>query len=225
MCRALNTYQAELLAPHAAHLTPAAVIPMHTPTEAIEELDYAVNTLGMKATQMASYVQRRSAAGSDGPPMWWDNLCIDSAYDYDPVWARCLELGVNPAFHTGTQGVGSRSTYSNGIYNHVGHFTTGQESICKAMLLGGVTYRFPTLRVAFLESGVGWAALLYADLVDHFAKRNVEAVKKNYDPARFDLELAGKLFERYASPKLAVKANRLAEINDRLIWPRRTRHH
>jgi len=35
ICRAMNTYMADMLRPHARHLTPAAVIPMYTPEEAI----------------------------------------------------------------------------------------------------------------------------------------------------------------------------------------------
>ena len=215
MCRALNTYQRDTLAPHAGHMTPAAVIPMHTPTEAIEELEYAVTVLGMKTTQMTSYVLRPDGSGGN----WWDNLCIDSAYDYDPVWAKCLELKVAPAFHTGTSGLASRTSPSSSIYNHIGHFAAGQESICKAFFLSGVTYRFPELRVAFLESGVGWAALLYSDLVDHFESRNYRAIRRYFDPSLLDEGYGRELFDRYASPAFAAKADRFGEIAERFMWP------
>ena len=39
--RAFNLYNAEMFGPYADRMTPAAVIPMHTPEEAIEELRYA----------------------------------------------------------------------------------------------------------------------------------------------------------------------------------------
>ncbi|MCZ6617482.1 MAG: amidohydrolase, partial [Gammaproteobacteria bacterium] len=38
-CRAFNIYQAELFAPFSDRMTPAAVIPMHSPAEAIAELE------------------------------------------------------------------------------------------------------------------------------------------------------------------------------------------
>ena len=41
-CRAFNTYCAETFAPFADRMTPAAVVPMHTPDEAVAELDHAV---------------------------------------------------------------------------------------------------------------------------------------------------------------------------------------
>src|ERR1700733_10053814 len=47
-CRALNRAHAETFAPLSDRLTPVAAIPMHTPDEAVEELDYAVTTLGFK---------------------------------------------------------------------------------------------------------------------------------------------------------------------------------
>ena len=33
---------------------------------------------------------------------------------------------------------------------------TPGEAVCKALFMGGVTRRFPALKFAFLEGGVGW---------------------------------------------------------------------
>ena len=44
-CHAYNTFTADYFAPFADRMTPAAVIPMFTPEEAIDELDHAVNEL------------------------------------------------------------------------------------------------------------------------------------------------------------------------------------
>ena len=43
-CRAFNTMYAELYAPHADRMTVSALIPMHTPQEAIEELGITQST-------------------------------------------------------------------------------------------------------------------------------------------------------------------------------------
>ena len=108
---------------------------------------------------------------------WLDTLGLDSAHDYDPVWARCVELGVAPTFHTGSRRYGLRTSPSNFVFNHIGHFAAASEAVCKALYLGGVTRRFPALRVAFLEGGVGWACQLLSDLVGHWEKRNLEALE------------------------------------------------
>ncbi len=192
-CRALNAFHARAFGAYAARMTPVAVIPMHTPDEAIAEMQYAVNVLGMKAIVMASYVLRPRA---DGQGQWYDNFCLDSEHDYDPVWAKCIELKLSPTFHSGTQGLGTRMSVSNYMYNHIGHFAASGEALCKAAFMGGVTRRFPQLRMAFLEGGAGWAAALYCDLVAHWKKRNRAAIV-NYDPARLDQALFWDLHRRY----------------------------
>ena len=46
----------EIFREYADRMVPVAVIPMHTPQEAIEELEYAVQTIGLKAVMMAGHV-------------------------------------------------------------------------------------------------------------------------------------------------------------------------
>src|SRR4029453_14097546 len=57
-CRALNTFNADYFREYADRMTPAAVISMHTPQEAVEELEYTVKALGLKAMLLAGHVQR-----------------------------------------------------------------------------------------------------------------------------------------------------------------------
>ena len=49
-------------------MTPAAVVPMHTPEEAIEEATYAVRELGLKVVDDR---QPRAAPGARLRPRWW----------------------------------------------------------------------------------------------------------------------------------------------------------
>ena len=61
---------------------------------------------------LAGYVQRPVAAVADRDPelakyaQWIDMYGIDSAYDYDPVWAKCLELGVGGVVPLGLDRLG-----------------------------------------------------------------------------------------------------------------------
>ena len=201
-CRALNTFHAEYFKEYASQMTPAAVIPMHTPQEAIEELEFVVNELGLKVVMMAGHVQRpipvvqRVAPEVAQHAFWLDTFCLDSAYDYDPVWAKCVELKIAPTFHSPAMGWGSRTSVSNYMYNHIGHFAASGEALCKAMFMSGVTRRFPTLKFGFLESGVGWACNLYADMIGHWEKRNIKKMG-NYDPANLNQEQLLDLYQRY----------------------------
>jgi hypothetical protein len=58
---------ADMFAPYAARFAPVAIIPMHTPEEAIEELEYAVGKLGYRAIMLKetrsvlSRVQRKAS--------------------------------------------------------------------------------------------------------------------------------------------------------------------
>ena len=155
---------------------------MQTPEEALTELEFAVNDLGLKAFMFSSLVRRPIAAAlRDGVTnryaTWIDTLGLDSQYDYDPLWAKCVELKVTPTFHTASQGVGTRASCSNFVYNHIGHFAAAGEAVCKSLFLNGVTRRFPTLNFAFLEGGVGWACALYSDLIGHWKRRNLQALE------------------------------------------------
>ena len=104
--------------------------------------------------------------------VWYDVLALDSDYDYDPVWAKCRELGIAPTFHSAGSNQGLRLSPSNFVYNHIGHFAAAGHAVSKAIFLGGVTRRFPELRFAFLEGGVGWACQLFGDLIEHWERRN-----------------------------------------------------
>ena len=99
---------------------------------------------------------------------------LDSDHDYDPVWAKCQELGIAPTFHSSGSNQGLRMSPSNFVYNHIGHFAAAGHAVSKAIFLGGVTRRFPELRFAFLEGGVGWACQLFGDLIEHWERRSAQ---------------------------------------------------
>ena len=204
-CRAFNIFSAEHFHAFSDRMTPAAVIPMHTPEEAIEELEYVTTQLGLKVAMLWSMVRRPIPAHVAKHPemtqvaVWFDALGLDSIYDYDPVWAKCAELGVSPTFHTGSRGYGLRLSPTNFTFNHIGHFAVAHEAVCKALFLGGVTRRFPQLKFGFLEGGVGWACQLYADLIGHWEKRNREALEE-VNPQNLDRALLLKLVEMYGDP-------------------------
>jgi len=201
-CRAVNRYHADVFSAYHERITPVAVVPMHTPAEAIAGLEHAVLELGMKAILIGSYARRPVPAAIDRDPSvarWayrLDTFGLDSDYDYDPFWARCLELGVSVASHSSTQGLGMRQSISSYVYNHIGNFAASSEALCKSLFLGGVTRRFPGLRVALLEGGVAWGASLYADLVGHWEKRNRVHIE-HYNPAHIDRERFTALFEKH----------------------------
>ena len=109
--------------------------------------------------------------------VWYDVFGLDSLYDYDPVWKKCVEVGIAPTFHSAGE-PGLRHSPTNFGYNHIGHFAAAGHAAAKGIFLGGVTRRFPELRFAFLEGGVGWASQLFGDLIEHWERRNAKALER-----------------------------------------------
>jgi predicted TIM-barrel fold metal-dependent hydrolase len=216
LARAFNLYYAEAYADHRDRLTPVGVIPMHTPQEAVAELNYATRELGLTAFTFAAPVGRAAADG--GSIQWVDSIGIDSPYDYDPLWQRCVDLGVSPTFHASAMTWHTHASVTNYIYNHLGMFATACDMLVRAFVLGGVPTRFPTLRFAFQEGGIGWAAALYAGLIGHWEKRNGTAVD-HYNPAHLDQAMLRRLFERHAGPAVGQRLDRLGDALDFLSLP------
>ncbi|MDB4955258.1 MAG: amidohydrolase [Myxococcales bacterium] len=194
VCRAINHFYADNFRDQADRMTPAAIIPMATPEAAIAELDYAIGELGLKAIVIDCVAPRPIEAlanvrGQVSPALartmtWLDSFGVDSELDYDPFWARCVELGVSPTAHQAGMW-GTRTSVSSYVHNHLGMFAAAGEAICKSLFLSGVTFRFPELQIALLEGGAGWACSLFGDLIEHWEKRNLQAVE-DYDPKKLD---------------------------------------
>lgn len=205
--RALNTYFSETTRDHADRMTAAAVIPMHTPAEAIAELDHAVKVLGAKVIMVPPGVLRpipalhRQSPGAFPDASWIDNFGLDSAHDYDPVWQRCLDLKVAVTCHGGMvpNVMWNGRSLSNFNFNHIGNMALQQHGFCKSIFMHGVTRRFPTLQFAFMECGVGWACMLYADLIGHWDKRNLAALPQ-FDPANLDGKRYVELLREFGGP-------------------------
>ena len=91
-------------------MTPVAIIPMVTPEEAIDELDYAVTRRrlqGGDAAELREAADRSLVDRARSGPLRWraDTFGIDSEHDYDPVWAKCRELGVVPSLPHSRRGL------------------------------------------------------------------------------------------------------------------------
>jgi predicted TIM-barrel fold metal-dependent hydrolase len=213
ICRAYNVFTADQFRGLEDRIIPAAIIPMYTPDEAIEELEFAVRQLGYKVAMVGGLMRRPVPALADEHPEaskfveWYDVVGIDSPNDYDPVWQKCRELKVAPSFHNGARSILLRNSPSNFCYNHIGHFSSAGHAVCKALFFGGVTRRFPDLNFAFLEGGVGWACMLYADLIGHWDKRNRNALEKT-NPAKLDRAALLALAQKYGREDLVEAVRR-----------------
>ena len=212
LCAGFNAFYADVYGPYSDRMAAAGIVPMHTPEEAIAELHH-MKSLGIKVACFPEGVLRTlpQPAGDTPSPwlfagqrQWFDCFALDSLYDYDPVWQTCRDLGFAVTFHGGLNvRPGIHWSITSYAANHIGQFMAEMYPLCKALLMGGVTRRFPDLPFVFLECGVSWAVQMVGDTIEHWERRNIDALEM-YNPARLDKEKLASYFEKYGG--------RLAEL-------------
>ncbi len=207
--RAYNRMTAEMFAPFAARFAPVAIVPAHTPRQAIEELEYAVGHLGYKAIMLRGNQERpipSAAEGIDPQKAAWycDTIALDSPHDYEPFWQRCVDLGVAVTQHAGSPRWVDRASISNFTYNHVGHFAESNHAFARGVFLGGVVRRHPSLNFGFMEGGVSWACQMCDDLVEHWEKRRRAGLQH---PGATSVAELRRLIDRYGDRRLKDNAD------------------
>ena len=207
--RAMNMLYADMFKEVSDRLTPAALIPMSDPDEAVSELEFAVNELGLKAIVVNTMLQRPAPEVlAEAPHLAHLSLDltspgIDVGRVYDPVWAKCVELGVVPSCHNAFRGRGAtHGSPSNYCFNSLNSFGHGSEFFCRSLIFGGVPHRFPDLKFCFLEGGAGWAAQLYNSLFEYWEKRKLDSLSRNLDPAKLDIDLLVEMAKIYGDERL-----------------------
>jgi hypothetical protein len=199
--RALNTMNAELTREFPQRMTPVAMIPMHTPEEALEEIEYVTGKLEMKVAVIPAGVTRPIPEFADAFPAAhvFDCYGLDSEHDYSAVWEafRSRQLAVTAHGAPGNRYLPlPRRSATNYMYNHILGHAAQQVDLCLSLVLGGVAKRFADLNIAFLEGGAGWASDILHSLEEHFEKRNAEGIVK-FDPSRIDQRRLESYIERY----------------------------
>lgn len=138
---------------------------------AAKELRRAVTELGAVGVMLPTYVPNR--------PDWSDRY-------YDPIYEEAQRLDVGVGFHATMQESVGAVRFTNFINVHtVGHPFEQIISVC-SVVVGGVLERFPRLRVAFLESGIGWVPFLMDRLDEEVEKRGEdEAPYLKFRPSEY----------------------------------------
>ena len=157
MARAYNNWVVDYCKADPRRLKAVAVLPLQDVEASVVELRRAAQELGLVAAMLATNVYGKDL---DHP-------------DFLPVFAEAERLGVPLAVH-GAPSTGSfagAERFENYFYTHsVAHpFEQMISSMC--IICGGILERFPRLRVAFLESGVGWVPYWLDRLDEHYEHR------------------------------------------------------
>lgn len=157
VCAAYNDWLLDNLCAHEpARLKAVAVVPLQDTQRSVVEIERAV---------------ARGAVGVTVPPALSDRNLDDASLL--PFFEAAADLGVAVAVH-GAPGMHvplpAAERFTNYAQIHTLSFPTDQMVALTSLAMGGVLDRFPTLRVAFLESGIGWVPSFAARIDEHFEK-------------------------------------------------------
>lgn len=120
-----------------------ALLPMQEPDAAVDELKRAVTELGMLGAVLPA-----------------TGLCQHlGAKAYWPIYAEAERLDCAISIHGGVHGgMGFDKVNVFALHNAFGH-AFSQAIALGTMVLNGIYDRFPNLRVAYLEGGLGWLVM------------------------------------------------------------------
>ena len=156
-CRAYNNWMADFCRPYPKRLYGVAPMPLQDIDAAVKEMRRAVRDLNFKAV----FIRPN--------PFNHLRLC-DPAYD--SFWREAQELDIPVAIHSsfGTKmpALGADRYLHDTFAFHMVCHPFEQQAACMDVICGGVLERFPRARIAFLESGVGWAGYWLDRMDGHY---------------------------------------------------------
>ena len=170
LARAYNNWAYDYCKYDPQRLKFAAQIAMHDVKSAVEEARRCVKELGAVAVMVPTYVQ----SGMDlGQP------------EFDPIYAEAQELGVPIGFHATAQVSQGNWRFHKYLGVHMTSHPFEQMLTIVAIISNGVLDRFPKLKVAFLEAGVGWLPYWMERFDEKYLRRKSEMEPLNMLPSEY----------------------------------------
>jgi predicted TIM-barrel fold metal-dependent hydrolase len=158
---AYNRWLADFCAVSPQRFLGVGYVPMQDVDEAIRVLrDFAAR--GLKAVNIPAFPMNRMASlnGGDAQTMaLTGDVNSDRSYadaEFDPFWKAVCDLGMPVTIHLGGRAV--RFTEPKYFLADLLMSKFGMGEPIAIMIYGGVFQRFPDLKLASVESGVGWFA-------------------------------------------------------------------
>src|SRR5580698_5800373 len=98
---------------------------------------------------------------------------------YDPMWALIEETGLPITFHIGT-GRDPRAASREGgaVFNYVAHALVQAIEPVTSLCASGVLERFPKIKFAAIESGIGWVPWMLDAMDEGYLKHHMWAQPK-----------------------------------------------
>jgi predicted TIM-barrel fold metal-dependent hydrolase len=157
VARAYNKWLAGYCAQHPGRLYGVALVPIEDVPASIRIMEEA-KRLGLVATMVPAVLKRKNLDHPDLEPFYAAAASLD------------MPLGVHgaPGIHLPMLG---SERFDNYLQVHCVSFPFDMMMATTALTLGGVFERHPKLRIALLESGVGWVPYFVDRMDEHVEKR------------------------------------------------------
>jgi predicted TIM-barrel fold metal-dependent hydrolase len=161
-CRVYNDWAHETFGPYRDRMAPAAALATGDLEGSIAEVK-RVATLGFRLLTLPC------------KPVWGGHDVDHPNYNlpmFDPLWTVIQDASLPVTFHVST-GRDPRASRGNGgaVINYVSHSLSPTIEPVANLCASGVFDRFPRLRVATIEAGIGWVPWLL-DAMDEAYKKH-----------------------------------------------------
>ncbi|MBE3605126.1 amidohydrolase [bacterium] len=168
-CRVWNDWAWETFGPYNDFMSPMAAIMTADVDIAIAEIQ-RVAKLGFRGLNLPA------------KPIWGPHDARHPNYNlpiFDPMWAAIQDTGLPITFHIST-GMDPRAARKDGgaVINYVTHACTTVIEPMACLCASGVLERFPRLRFALIESGIGWVAWALGAMDEAYLKHHLWAWPK-----------------------------------------------
>lgn len=144
LARGYNDWIADRYTRASGRIRAVALLPLQDPSAAAAELRRAVGELGLVGGVLPAVGLRRPLGSTV----------------YDPLYAEAERLDVPLAVHGGPSQQLGLDTLEHFAQVHTLSHPFAQMIQITSVLMSGVLDRFPSLRIAFLEAGIGWVPFL-----------------------------------------------------------------
>lgn len=169
MCRVYNDWAWEVFGDYYDRLSPLACIATGDIDGAIAEIQ-RVATIGFRGLSLPC------------KPTWGSGSSADINYnhpDFDRLWAVIQDTRLPMTFHVST-GKDPRGTKGNGgaVVNYVIHSLAPTAEPVVNLCSSGVLERFPGLRFATIEAGIGWIPWMLRTMDEAYEKHHMWSFPK-----------------------------------------------
>ena len=167
-CRAYNNWIASVCQ-ESPRLKGVGVVPFQNVPAAVTEVNRAIEKLGLVGITIGSVGLKEHL----GQPTFW------------PIYEELQRLNAPLLIHNSRVGPPGEDRFDSFLFMHtIGRpFSTMQD--CAALMYGGVPEKFPKLRIAFLECGIGWVPYWMDRMDEEYEHRQSEAPLLKGKPSEY----------------------------------------